>query len=129
VNTDVKQEIVLLAVASLAVLLRYLRAWIQTKLTPERLAHLTDLANMAVRAAEQVGEDTRTPAVTAGDNPETIPDQPAPITSDGKYALASSALQAGAKRMGIKLTDAEVSSYIHAALREMQSVSEAVPAQ
>lgn len=91
--------------------LRWGSAWVKTHLTPEKLEHVTDLANMAVRAAQRaVPTDVEKPG-------------------DWKYALASEALRDGAGRLGLKLTDAEVSSFIHAALGEMEQAKAVVASE
>lgn len=85
-----------------------IKAWVQTKLTPQRLAHVTDLASIAVRAAEKVGE--------------AVPG----TTSAAKYAVASNYLSDAAKRLGFKLSPDELNGFIQAALRSMQGIEQTV---
>lgn len=109
--------------------LRFAWVWVQAHITPEKLAHITDLARMAVRAAEQVGDDSQPVplirsdgvTVTPGTNAtlDTVKGENVPLTGEDKYALASDALVAGARRLGIRLKADEVTSFIHAALKEM----------
>ena len=84
------------------------KAWVATKLTPQRLAHVTDLASIAVRAAEKVGE--------------AIPG----TTSAAKYAVASNYLSDAAKRLGFKLSADELNGFIQASLRQMQAIEQTV---
>lgn len=100
------------------------RVWIQSKVTPEKLSHIVDLARMAVRGAEQVGIDAK-PAVpeVRSDGTEPAPPavtvEPVPVSGADKYDIASAALVAGASRLGVKLKPAEVTAFIHASLKEM----------
>lgn len=99
--------------AALAVLLTavlpLVKAWVQTKLTPQKLAHVTDLAGIAVRAAEKVGEASG-------------------VTSAQQYAIASKYLLDTASRLGLKLTPDEVNGFIQAALRQMKAIEGTVAA-
>lgn len=90
--------------ALLVTLIPLIRAWVQTKLTPQRLANVAQLAHVAVSAAEKLGEANEA------------------LSNDEKYAVAEAFLNNAAKKLGIKLTVDELNGYIHAALREMQQV-------
>ena len=110
----------------LVALLKAGQAWLQTKVAPEKLGHVTDLARMAVRAAEQVGADSQPPPAPAGALPT---DPPAPEVPEGlvgtdKYAMAADALVTGARRLGIRLKPAEVTAFIHCALKEMREAGD-----
>ena len=74
------------------------RALVLTKLTPERLSHITDISLGAVRAAERLAE--------------LVPG----TTGQQKLDYASSVIVAGSKRLGIHLTDNEVLAFVHVAL-------------
>lgn len=119
------------AVVLVGALLRLAQQYVQAKVTPEKLGHITDLARMAVRAAEQVGADSKMPpppVVSTGTEPSPttgVLPEPDPVTLTGadKYQLASEALVAGAKRLGVRLKPAEVTSFIHAALKEMNDAA------
>jgi hypothetical protein len=112
VHTDQAVQVVGLLIAAAWPIVR---AYIKTKLTPERLAHVQDIARIAVRAAEQIGEDYGA-LLTQG--------QPEGTTAGAaKLKFATQAVYAGAKRLGIKLTEPEIDAAIHAALREMNGLA------
>ncbi len=96
-------QLTAIILAVLGALAPFVRAWVLTKLTPERLAHVNDIARIAVRAAEKLGDDTS-------------------ASGQQKLNYASEVLVTGAKRLGIRLSQDEVLAFIHAALREMQQV-------
>lgn len=117
----------LVAVAALIVaLLPLVRVYIQHKVTPDQLARVSDIANGAVRAAEEIAQHFKVPE---GATPETIQAlAPEPWTGfatwgQAKEDYASSVIIKGAKRLGVKLTDDEVSAFMHAALRKMEQVA------
>lgn len=74
-----------------------LRSWIQARVTPERLAAVSQLARVAVDAAEEIGRATD---VKPGD----------------KFEYAETFLKQAAQRVGIKLTNEEANAFIHAVL-------------
>jgi hypothetical protein len=43
--------------AALVVLIPFLRAWVQTKFSPEKMSHVMDIARVAVQAAEKFASD------------------------------------------------------------------------
>lgn len=103
-NTDILGAIVALIVAAWPLA----KVIIQHKVTPDALAHIQDIARLAVRGAEEMS-----PWLAA-----VVHDVPA-----AKLDLASNALTSGAKRLGVKLTTDEVVAFVHAALREMEDIS------
>ena len=98
-----------IVVAVLGLLAKAANDWLQANITPTKLAHVSDLARVAVLGAEKLGNE-----VLSGPN---------------KYIAAEMALKAGAKRFGIKLTDAEASAYIHSALAELTGLPSDQPAE
>lgn len=85
------------------------RSLMLAKVTPERLAHVTDIARLAVRAAEELGQ-----LVPEGTNAATA-----------KLDYASSVVTAGAKRLGFRLSSDEVLAFVHTALGEMKQLAAA----
>lgn len=108
-NTDALNKVLVALAGILVFAAPLIKAWIQTKLTPQKLAHVTDLAGIAVRAAEKVGEAQG-------------------VTSAQQYTVASNFLKDASKRLGFKLTDDECNGFIQAALRQMQSIEQTVAA-
>lgn len=92
------------------------RTYIQHKVTPDQLARVSDIAGGAVRAAEQVGEKFK------GEDPADW--TKFATWGEAKEAFAAGVIAKGAKRLGIKLTDDEVSTFLHAALRKMEQMAE-----
>lgn len=90
--------------ALIAQAVRWVNAYINAHFRPGQLAAVVELARTAVQAAQEYGVAQDFDGAT-------------------KLQYAKSALQAGAKKVGIKLTDAELSSFLHAALREMKQVA------
>lgn len=97
------QEILATIIAFGTAAVPLIQVLVKTYLTPTRLAHVNDLARLAVRSADKLGLDTG-----AG--------------GAAKLSFASELLVAGAKRLGIKLTNDEVLGYVHAALLEFQKL-------
>jgi Tfp pilus assembly protein PilX len=79
-------------------------SWLRVKLGPQRLAAVNSLAQLAVNAAEKLGEAE--PAVTNAD----------------KYQTASKFLVAASKRVGVKLTEHEANTFIQSSLRDLEKV-------
>lgn len=104
---DIQNTVAAIFAAVLAALIPVVRAWVKSYLTPQRLAHVAYFASIAVKAAEKLGQDA----------PGT--------TSDAKLAFASEFVVAGAKRLGLTLTQDEVLGYVHGALHDMQTVAAA----
>lgn len=73
------------------------RVWVLAKVGPERIDAIGAIAMAAVSAAEECGRT-------------------APIGGADKFTLASDALTAYAKRIGIRLSPDEVQTFIHSAL-------------
>jgi hypothetical protein len=106
---DTQNTLAAIVAAVLAAVWPFVRAWVQAKLTPQRVAHVMDIARIAVRAAEKLGDDLAAAGVTAA-------------TSASKLNYAADVVVSGAKRLGVKLTQDEVLAFVHAALREMEQV-------
>lgn len=90
------------------------RAIIQTKVTPARLEHVQDIARVAVRGAEQLGNDLKGLVESSG---------------AAKLTLASEVVITGAKRLGIRLSPDEATTIVTAALREMEQLAAATSAR
>jgi hypothetical protein len=80
---------------------RFVNAYITAHFKPQQMGAVFDLARTAVNGAQQWGLD---------------------LTGPDKLDFAVNALVEGAKKLGLKLTVEEASSFIHAALREMKQV-------
>lgn len=91
-----------LLVAVLGYVLVLARKWLLTHVAPGSLGALDGLARQAVAAADQVAKATG-------------------IKGADKFTVASDALIAGAKRLGIRLKKEEVISFIHAALADFKA--------
>lgn len=74
------------------------RSFIRTKLTPQRLSTVSQLARVAVDAAEEVGR------AIDGVGPAE------------KFSYAEGVLKQSAKRVGVKLTNQEANAFIHSIL-------------
>lgn len=85
------------------------RVVIQHKVTPDSLGHIQEVARVAVRGAEQLGNDL---AEWLG-GPQGA----------NKLSFAVSVVTSGAKRLGVKLTPDEATAFVTAALREMEQVA------
>lgn len=90
-----------LVVALLGLGTAFVRQWLQVKLASPKLDTVTDLARLAVAAAEKVGEGMG-------------------IKGPEKYAYAEMALTTAAKRVGVKLKTEEVNMLIHSVLAELE---------
>lgn len=102
--------LLLLATVVSGLLANYVRAKTKANMVAggtQRLGHLIDLARTAVVAAEKF--------IGSGNGAE-------------KLLYATGAVQTAAKAVGIKVTEAEASAVIHAALAELDGIfSENVP--
>lgn len=103
----------LLAAAPVVIggLVPVVRAWLKRDFTQPQVAHVTDIARGAVRAAEKLA--TLVPGTTGA----------------AKLSFASDVVVTGAKRLGIKLTENEVLAFVHAALVELDNVKKAAEAK
>lgn len=90
-----------LVVGVVGVISAFVRAWLRTYLTPNRLAALGNLARAVVSAAEEVGR---------------VHD----MTGEGKLNYASDRMVDLARRFGIPLTHSEADALIHAVLFEQR---------
>ena len=102
------EQILSLLTATLAVIGYFVRDYLRTRGVPAKMGTALEFARTAVAAAEKIG---RTVAEVSG--PE-------------KYEIASTALKQLSKRVGVKLTDAEVSTLIHAVLNESDEIADAL---
>lgn len=109
---NLREQLVTIAVALVSVVYPYARAYVNAHIASTRLAHVRDIARIAVRGAEKLGTDLAPVAEAAGVN-----------VSTGKEQLAAEAIVSGAKRFGIKLSDSEVLVILHEALREMEQLA------
>lgn len=73
------------------------RVWLLAKVGPQRMEAIASMSIAAVTAAEECGRT-------------------APITGSDKFTLAADAINAHAKRLGIKLTPDEIQTFVHSAL-------------
>lgn len=99
--------------AVLVAALPIIRSYALSHLTPERLASVSDIADGAVRAAETIAANFK------GTNPAEW--TAFETWGEAKAAYASEVVAKGAKRFGFKLTPAEVTTFVHAALARMES--------
>jgi hypothetical protein len=94
---DYQQIIIGVVVAGLAFLGEQARKWLNARVKPTQVANLAGLAREAVSAAEQFYAGT-------------------PTAGADKFVYAEAGLLALAKRLGVKLTNDEATTLIHAAL-------------
>ena len=94
-----EQFLIALLTAVVAVVSVFTRQWLTTKVGPERLATMARIAKEVVVAADER-------AVGLG------------LGGEDKYTYAALAFKDLAKRLGIKVTDAEVDALVHSALAE-----------
>lgn len=92
-----------LVLGTIGVGVTYVKAYINSHFKPAQIGAVYDLARTAVAGAQQWGVGSS-------------------ITGPDKLDFAVKALVTGAKKVGIKLTDEEASSFVHAALRELKQV-------
>lgn len=88
-----------LLVPVIGYLLVELRRFLTTKLTPERLQAVSQLARVAVEASEELGR------AADGD-----------FGPGEKYEYAERVLKQSARRVGVKLTNDEAAAFIHSVL-------------
>lgn len=80
-----------------------LRSYIRTVLTPRRIASIVDWSRNAVLAAEKLGDTLD-------------------LDGPAKYSYAESAVEAFAKRLGVKLSPQETNAIVHAVLVELDGL-------
>lgn len=102
------EQIIALIGGVLVAALPIVRSWVKTYLTPARLARVMEIAQLAVRAAEKLGNDLG--EWTPGD------------TNAQKLDFAASVVAKGARRLGVRLSKKEVLAFVHTALDEMERV-------
>lgn len=107
------QQILAVIVPVLLAAVPFARAYVKTYLTPERVAHVADIARQAVRGAEQIA--------TAFKGADPMRWAGFETWGEAKFDYAAGVVASGAKRLGIKLTEDEVASYVHTYLREMEA--------
>lgn len=90
-----------LIVPVIGYLMYLLRVYVLAHVTPHQLSAMSGLAHQAVEAAQLLGKTTG-------------------IAGADKYVLASDALVASSKRLGIRLKPDEVQAFIHAALKDVK---------
>lgn len=86
-----------IVVGVLAAIGRAVHVWLKAYLTPSRLDTLVNLARTVVAGAEEAGRFLD-------------------LSSEDKHSYADAALRDFAKRLGVRLTDAEVTTLIQAVL-------------
>lgn len=92
------EELVALIAPLVATVILAARQYLQARLTPERLAAVSQLARVAVDAADEVSH--------AADG----------IQPGEKFQYAETFLKQASKRVGVKLTNEEANVFIHAVL-------------
>lgn len=97
-----KEQVLSFLIVAFGVAVKYAGTWLRAHIKPQQLASVRQLAAQAVRAAESLGVDFGAEA-------------------KDKFDFAKSALIDGAKKVGIKLTDAEVISFVQAALDDLRT--------
>lgn len=91
------EELIALFAPLVATLIVMARRFLQARFTPDRLAAVSQLARVAVDAADEIG---RAADVTPGD----------------KFTYAEGFLKQAAARVGVKLTNEEANAFIHSVL-------------
>lgn len=105
------EELIALVAPLVATLVVMARRYLQARLTPDRLAAVSQLARVAVDAAEEIGNAAD--GVKPGD----------------KFEYAETFLKQASKRVGVKLTNEEANAFIHAVLTGKRSdIEDAVDA-
>lgn len=106
------EELIAAVLAPLvATLIIAVQRWLQARLTPERLAAVSQLARVAVDAAEEIGN--------AADG----------IKPGEKFEYAETFLKQASKRVGVKLSNEEANAFIHAVLTgKRDAIEDAVDA-
>lgn len=82
------------------------RTYVMAKVSPARLEAISTMAMAAVSAAEECGRT-------------------APIAGADKFVLASDAISAYAKRLGVNLSSDELQTFVHSALVATRSFNNA----
>ena len=77
------------------------RAFIKTRLTPARMGNVLQLVQTVVQGFQAFGKDHD-------------------LSGEDKLAQATEAIRAGARRLGVRLSDEEVTAFIHAALEQVR---------
>jgi membrane protein required for beta-lactamase induction len=98
-----KVELMALLLAVLVAGIRFVSQWMKARFKPAQLQAVAGLAQQAVRAAEQFGVDFDD------------------IKGAEKFEFAKQAIMDGAAKVGVKLTDQELMSFIQAALADVRN--------
>jgi len=98
------EAILALVVAVIGLIGAVARTYVKTNLTPRRMATIVDFARNAVTAAEKLG-------VTLDD-----------FTGPAKYEYAEKAVDAFARRLGVRLSPEETNTIVHAVLVELDGL-------
>lgn len=105
------EELIAVLAPLVATIIVAVHRWLQARLTPDRLAAVSQLARVAVDAAEEIGN--------AADG----------VSPGEKFAYAETFLRQSARRVGIKLTNEEANAFIHAVLAgKRDAIEDAVDA-
>lgn len=97
-----EETIIALLTAIIGGAFKFTHDYAKTRLTPERLATVGQLARVAVEAAEEIGRATD---ASPGD----------------KFTYAENFLTTAAKRVGVKLSNEEANGFIHSVLNGNRS--------
>jgi hypothetical protein len=101
-------ELLLTAVvAVVGVLAEYARRWLQSRTTPLKYGAVFDIARTAVAGVEEASRKMG-------------------LSSEDKFGMASEAVTAASRKLGLKLKPAEVGAFVNAAVDELRSVREAL---
>lgn len=100
---EVTDALAVLVVAGLGYLTTLARSWVKAHTSPQNFATIASLASQAVVASEELARGTDIP-------------------NDVKFSVAADALTASAKRLGIKLSEDEVQSFLNAAVAQVKAV-------
>lgn len=100
------EELIALVAPLVATLIVVVRRWLQARITPERLAAVSQLARVAVDAADEVGR--------AADG----------VSPGEKFNYAESFLKEASQRVGVKLSNQEANAFIHAVLTGQRNAIE-----
>lgn len=99
------EAILTLATSIVGLVAYFVRQWITANIKPRQLQTVLDVARTVVAAAEKIGEEFG-------------------VDGKAKYDFAQQVLQSSSKKIGVKLTDGEAFAFIHAVLKEVDSLAD-----
>ena len=97
-----RAELMALVLAVVSAGIHFASQWVKGRVKPQQFQAVSGLAREAVRAAEQLGVDFD-------------------VKGQEKFAFAKAAITSAAAKMGLKLSDEEVLTFVHAALADVRN--------